>query len=74
MIQKITAYQAFCDACGERNPSRRLFLNELILRNELDKNKWKVINGFLYCPDCYEYDKETNEYKLKKQRLNYGKD
>ena len=47
MIQKVTMYQAFCDGCGERNPTRRLFLNELILRNELDKNKWKVINGFL---------------------------
>lgn len=67
MIQKVTMYQAFCDACGERNPSRLLFLNELILRNELDKNKWKVINGFLYCPDCYEYDEETDEYKPKRK-------
>ena len=26
---------------------------------------WKEINGKLYCPDCYEYDEETDEYKLK---------
>ena len=39
MIQKVTMYQAFCDGCGERNPTHRLFLNELILRNELVKNK-----------------------------------
>ena len=39
MIQKITMYQAFCDSCGERNPTRRLFRNAFILRNELDKNK-----------------------------------
>ena len=65
MIQKVTMYQAFCDSCGERNPSRHLFLNALILRNELEKNKWKVIDGFLYCPDCYEYDGKTGKYKPK---------
>ena len=65
MIQKVTMYQAFCDSCGERNPTRRLFLNEFILRNELERNKWKVIDGYLYCPDCYEYDEETHEYKPK---------
>lgn len=67
MIQKVTMHQAFCDGCGERNPSRRLFLNELILRNELEKNKWKEIDGKLYCPNCYEYDEETDEYKPKKK-------
>ena len=65
MIQKVTMYQAFCDSCGERNPTRRLFLNEFTLRNELERNKWKVIEGYLYCPDCYEYDEETREYKPK---------
>ena len=24
-----------------------------------------VINGKLYCPDCIEYDEETNDYKPK---------
>ena len=67
MIQKVTMCQAFCDSCGERNPTRCLFLNELILRNELEENKWKNIDGFLYCPDCYEYDEETDEYKPKKK-------
>lgn len=26
---------------------------------------WVDIDGKLYCPDCYEYDKETDEYKPK---------
>lgn len=31
---------------------------------------WVNIEGKLYCPDCYEYDKETNEYKPKKKLRN----
>ena len=65
MIQKVTVFQAFCDSCGERNPTHRFFLNEFILRNDLERNKWKLIDGKLYCPDCYEYDQETREYKPK---------
>ena len=26
---------------------------------------WQEINGKLYCPDCYEYDEKTKEYKPK---------
>jgi hypothetical protein len=30
--------------------------------------EWKIIDDKLYCPDCYEYDEETDEYKpIKKE-------
>ena len=28
---------------------------------------WEEIDGKLYCPDCVEYDKETDSYKPKKK-------
>ena len=33
---------------------------------------WVEIDGKLYCPDCYEYDEETDEYKPKKNKIDYG--
>ena len=35
---------------------------------------WKEINGKLYCLTCQKHNKEKDNYKPKKQRLNYGKD
>ena len=29
------------------------------------EDDWTNIEGKDYCPDCYEYDKETDEYKPK---------
>ena len=28
---------------------------------------WTEIEDKFYCPDCYEYDEETDEYKPKKK-------
>lgn len=62
MIRKITMYQAECDGCGRETGT----YNSLEKLNENgDFWTWVEIDGKLYCPDCYEYDKETDEYKPK---------
>lgn len=64
MIREVTTYQAVCDRCGRKtgryNSMERLNANG-------DFWAWVEIDGKLYCPDCYEYDKETESYKPKKK-------
>ena len=58
-------YQAVCDNCG------KACINEDICAWSEDSQAiedalymyWKIIDDKLYCPDCYEYDEETDEYK-----------
>ena len=65
MIRKVTMYQAVCDGCGKWKPpcktkGRAMFIASVC-------KGWQEIDGKLYCPDCYEYDEETDEYKPKKK-------
>ena len=66
MIREVTMYQAVCDGCG------RVFGKvysdiDTAVRVPFMKDLWAYINDKLYCPDCYEYDEETDEYKPKKK-------
>lgn len=64
MIRKVTMYQAVCDGCGAE--SNGVWLTKELAVVELTGwNDWEVINDKLYCPDCYEYDEEADEYKPK---------
>ena len=70
MIREVTMYQAVCDRCGglfkNSLTSRAIvFEDEEWLRATCSELDWREIDGKLYCPDCYEYDEETNEYKPK---------
>lgn len=63
MIRRVTMYQVVCDGCGRwkspcKNKEKAMYIASVW-------KGWKEIGGKLYCPDCYEYDKETNEYKPK---------
>lgn len=70
MIQKVEMYQAVCDRCG-----RPCFETSGIVAWESTESAriaawesgWMSINHGLYCPYCYEYDEETDEYKPKKK-------
>ena len=63
MIREVTMYQAVCDGCGKwRLPCKT---KEKAIRLATVWKGWKEIDGILYCPDCYEYDEETDEYKPK---------
>lgn len=66
MIQELTMYQAVCDGCGRvlGNPSvdEKAAYDSAYIVEYAQK-----IGGKLYCPECYEYDEETGEYKSKKE-------
>ena len=65
-------YEAVCDGCGKVHVNENLGYCAWIDRNSplidaCGEAGWTEIDGKLYCPDCYEYDKETDEYKPKKK-------
>ena len=63
MIQKAEKYQAVCDGCGKKT---KLYSSMHSLNMRTNIWAWWEINGKLYCPDCVEYDEETDSYKPKK--------
>ena len=63
MIQKVEMYQAVCDRCGEE--SMKLYRSVCHAQKALTDDGWLIINGLTYCPDCVEYDEETDSYKPK---------
>lgn len=62
MIREVTMYQAVCDGCGR---GFGLELTDGMARYMAKMRDWQEINGKLYCPDCVEYDEETDSYKPK---------
>ena len=67
MIREVKMYEAVCDLCGKWMNTQR---DRSYIVNIVKYCGWQEINGKLYCPDCYEYNKETNEYKPKKKQRN----
>lgn len=69
MIREVTMYQAVCDGCGK--PCAEI--GGIIAWESREsaqiaawESGWLTINHETYCPDCYEYDEETDEYKSKR--------
>ena len=69
MIRKVTMYQAVCDGCGKAHVNEFLgycaWVDKSSAVEDAVDSEWTEIDGKLYCPDCYEYDEKTDEYKLK---------
>ena len=67
MIREVTMYQAVCDGCGKPCTDGEITGWEAAERAHYVsmESGYKDIDGKLYCPDCYEYNEETDEYKLK---------
>lgn len=65
MIREFTMWEAICDGCG--TCARTQISESFIIDIVLNRCGWKEIDGKLYCPDCYEYDGETDDYKPKKK-------
>lgn len=66
MIQKVEMYRAVCDRCKAKimpckSAERALFVATVI-------RGWQEIDGKLYCPNCVEYDEETDSYKPKEKK------
>ena len=73
MIQKtINMYHAVCDGCGKKlkgsNGNTVFTYTPLLLEQTAIKQGWLIENHELYCPDCVEYDEETDSYKPKKKK------
>ena len=69
MIKTLTMYSVVCDRCG------KIFETDVFIA-WTDKqsaiyyalaSEWKEIGDKQYCPDCYEFDDELDEYVPKKK-------
>ena len=68
MIQEVTMYQAVCDRCGKLHG--QMFETPQLCAKIALWRGWFVENHNIYCPDCVEYDEETDSYKPKKENGN----
>ena len=63
-------YQAVCDRCGK--PCIELgmaWATRLSAQIAALESEWLIVNHRLYCPDCVEYDEETDSYKTKTKEI-----
>lgn len=69
MICEVTMYQPVCDGCGKGYVNESLGYCALTdpdyAMMNCEEAGWQEIDGKLYCPECYEYDEETDDYKPK---------
>lgn len=69
MIREVTMYQAVCDGCGKTHVNDSMgycaWVDGCGAVEDACDSGWTEIDGKLYCPDCYEYDEEMDEYKPK---------
>lgn len=75
MIRKVDMYQCVCDRCG------KTYIDECegivawadgnYASNAAYEDGWADIDGKDYCPDCYEYDEETDDYYAKPKQQNF---
>lgn len=69
MIRKVDMYQCVCDGCAKSHVDDFngyvAWSDETYAAEAAYENGWTNIDGKDYCPDCYEYDEETDEYKPK---------
>lgn len=69
MIREVKTYQVVCDRCGKSCSEISgiiAWANRESAQIAAWELGWLTINHETYCPDCYEYDEETDEYKLKR--------
>lgn len=67
MIKERKVYTAICDKCGKdisKDSGYAGWSFSGIVWEMLDY-EWVKINGKHYCPDCYEYDEEIDDNKVK---------
>lgn len=71
MIRIVEMYQAVCDRCGKPHIDELngyvAWTDERSARDVAVDSGWLAVNHCLYCPDCVEYDPETDSYKPKKK-------
>lgn len=70
MFIKFTAMSVKCDRCrkycDDSMGLEHWFRSRRDAIEAVTDDGWAEIDGNLYCPDCYEYNTDTDEYKVKK--------
>lgn len=70
MIRPVTLYEGVCDGCGKQleydDGAITAWGDKLDVSELMQDSDWLEINDKHYCPDCYEYNDELDEYVPKK--------
>lgn len=70
MIKPVTMYSVICDRCGKtfgEDDGIIAWVDECTTREQAMESEWIEIGDKQYCPDCYEFDDELDEYVPKKE-------
>ena len=70
MIKPVTMYSVICDRCGKiygEDDGIIAWLDEGTAKEQAMESEWAEIGDKHYCPDCYEFDDELDEYVPKKE-------
>ena len=66
MIKPVTMYSVVCDRCGKAFVDECngivAWLDEGTAKEQAMESEWVEIGDKHYCPDCYEFDDELDEY------------
>lgn len=68
MIKPVTMYSVVCDRCGKffEADDSVAWTDKQSARFYALESEWKEIGNKHYCPECYEFDEELDEYVPKK--------
>lgn len=65
MIKEVKMYSVVCDRCGKtfgENDGIDCWVDICTAREQAMQSEWAEIGDKHYCPDCYEFDEELDEY------------
>lgn len=66
MIKPVTMYSVVCDRCGKTFIDEFngivAWVDECTAKEQAMENEWAEIGDKHYCPDCYEFNDELDEY------------
>lgn len=66
MIKPVTMYSVVCDRCGKTFIDEfngiEAWLDEGTAKEQAMESEWAEIGDKHYCPDCYEFNDELDEY------------
>lgn len=71
MIKEVKMYSVICDRCGKAFVDEFngivAWVDEGTAKEQAMESEWAEIGDKHYCPDCYEFDDELDEYVPKKK-------
>lgn len=65
MIKPVTMYSVICDRCGKiygEDDGIIAWPEICTAREQVMENDWIEVDNKHYCPDCYEFDYELEDY------------